>query len=91
MLECFPKIVVDDLAAPAAKRRRLNTPSHTGGVTIDDTYDASECEPSGRETASLSTCATAEAICEDTLVCYGMVRRTCSSSWFILTLLRYPT
>jgi hypothetical protein len=74
MLDYLPEIVVDELAAPASKRRRLDT-HHTGGVAIESACNASKCEPSPQVTPILSTRATTEEICENTLVCYGMVRR----------------
>ena len=88
MLKCFPKIVIDDLAAPATKRPRLEAPC-TGGITTDGPCNVPQCEPSRQMTATPSTCATTQVICEDTLVCYGMVRHICLPSWCMLTVLRY--
>jgi hypothetical protein len=73
MLTYLPEIVIDDLAAPASKRRRLNYP-HAEGVAIESACNASDCVPSARTTPTPSICATVEEICDNTLVCYGMVR-----------------
>jgi hypothetical protein len=88
MLKCFPKIVIDGSAAPATKRPRLEA-RRTEGITTDGTCNIPQREPSEQMTATPSTCATTQAICEDTLVCYGMVRHNCLPSWCMLTVLRY--
>lgn len=88
MLKCFPKIVIDDSADPATKRPRLEAP-RTEGITTDGTCNVPQYESSGQMTATPSTCANTEAICEDTLVCYGMVRHICLPSWCMLTVLSY--
>jgi hypothetical protein len=75
MLTYLPEIVIDDLAAPASKRRRLNYP-HAEGVAIESACNASDCISSARTTPTQSICATVEEICDNTLVCYGMVRHT---------------
>jgi hypothetical protein len=72
MLTYLPEIVIDDLAAPASKRRRLNYP-HAEGVAIESARNASDCVSSARTTPTPSICATVEEICENTLVCYGMI------------------
>jgi hypothetical protein len=78
MRKCLPDIVIDDVAAPPSKRQRLNAP-HAGGVATESACNASERESLSRTTTPLSsTCATAKEICENTLVCYGMVRRMSS-------------
>jgi hypothetical protein len=65
---CLPDIVIDDVAAPPSKRQRLN-------ASLESACNASEYELLARATPIPSTCATAQEICENTLVCYGMVRR----------------
>ena len=76
MLTCLPEIVVDEFAAPATKRRRLNTP-HAESVTLASDHEVSA------QTSPPSASATTEELGEDTLVCYGMVSRA------LLTLLVY--
>lgn len=71
MLTCPPEIIVDDFATPASKRRRLNS-REPEAVAIE-----SACIPHKFESSTpkpLSTCATIEDLCENDLVCYGMVR-----------------
>jgi hypothetical protein len=74
MLTRLPEIVVDDFAALAPKRRCLNTP-RAESVTLEGICNASDCESSARTTSTPPTCAVAEEICDNTLVCYGMVCR----------------
>ncbi|KAH3978576.1 hypothetical protein HBI24_114000 [Parastagonospora nodorum] len=74
MLKSLPEIVIADTAAPHPKRRRLNI--HYGGsesVAIESARRVPEREPSAQTTPTLPTCATAEEICENTLLCFGMV------------------
>jgi len=74
MLTRLPEIVVDESAAPAPKRRRLNTP-HAESVTLESVCNASDSVSSAQITSIPSTCAIVEEISDNTLVCYGMVRR----------------
>ncbi|OAL07654.1 hypothetical protein IQ06DRAFT_13635 [Phaeosphaeriaceae sp. SRC1lsM3a] len=70
MLTCPPEIIIDDLPAPLSKRRRLNSPGLLR-VAIE-----TACVPSQYESSAptpTSTCATTEEVCEDTLICYGMI------------------
>lgn len=71
MLTCLPEITVDDLAAPASKRRRLNSAAPIGRA-VESACTPSKYEPSAPTPPS--TCATTKEICGNTLVCYGMVR-----------------
>jgi len=64
-------LVNDEHVTPASKRRRVNA-THND-VAVENTSDKSK--PSTRPIPILSKFATAEEIGEETLVCYGMVRR----------------
>ncbi|KAJ6200143.1 SNF2 family N-terminal domain-containing protein [Bipolaris maydis] len=73
MLSCLPSIVVDDVAPPASKRRRLNTP-HAERIAIEDLCNGSEYTHSADTTPVPSPiCIAAEEIYEGTLVCCGMI------------------
>jgi hypothetical protein len=72
MLKYLPEIVVDDVATPASKRRRLDT-SHTEDVAVKRTCNASRWNLFTQTTPTSSTGATAQEISESTLVCYGMI------------------
>ena len=72
MPEYPPQIVIEDVAAPASKRRRLNTPL-AGGVATQSACNTFEYELSPPTTPIPSICKTVERICDDDLVCYGMV------------------
>ena len=73
MPEYPPQIVIEDVAAPASKRRRLNTPL-AGGLTTQRACDTLGYELSSSTTPIPSIYATTEGIHDDDLVCYGMVR-----------------
>jgi len=71
MSEYFTGLVKDEHGIPASKRRRVNA-THTA-VVVENT--GNESKPLERLIPILSKLATEEEIGQETMVCYGMVRR----------------
>ena len=72
MLDCVPEIVVDDVAAPAPKRRRLNALCH-GASNLEAANKSPKSKPTPQLNSTHPSFAAPEDICEDSLVCFGMV------------------
>jgi hypothetical protein len=73
MSEYHPQIVIEDCAASASKRRRLNTPL-AGDLATQSACHTLENELLPHKTPIPSVCATTEGISDNAIVCYGMVR-----------------
>lgn len=70
MPPCLPEIIVADTAANPSKRRRLDTPDIVGvantGANVQSQHTPSSSTP-------LYTNGETKEVCEEELVCYGMV------------------
>jgi hypothetical protein len=87
MLAQVPSIVVEDAALAPPKRRRLE-PRALDNLVDAEATTHSRLEPAAESQAVCPGTKTPQQICDDSLICFGMVGLLLLDSVVMLTLLR---